>query len=118
MLCQAVDHLLDVTATLACIRRAVEPGGHAFVDFQDVMHVARRRKSVEAAVKIDHPYYLTHETARAFFDRAGLEPVAELDGRRFVLAPTAAREPDWDALRVAAKENLRELRELHGRAGA
>lgn len=118
MLCQAIDHLLDVTATLESLRRVVAPGGHAFVDFQDVMHVARRRKSVEAAVKIDHPYYLTHETMRGFFDRVGFEPVAELDGRRFVLAPTTPREPDWHALRIAAEANLRELRELHERAGA
>ena len=62
--------------------------------------MARRRGTIEAAAKIDHPYYLTRETAEAYFARAGFEIVAERlsdDGHRgFVLAPAEPREPDWE----------------------
>ena len=76
--------------------------GHAFVDVLDLLIAARKQGTVEGAAKIDHPYYLTHDTALAFFRRAGFEPVAErlsADGHwGFVLAPGEPREPDWDEL--------------------
>jgi SAM-dependent methyltransferase len=116
LLCQTVDHLLDVGATLASMRRMTADGGHAFVDALDLMLAARRQGSVEQAVKIDHPYYLTRETAQAFLLRAGFEPVSERlsgDGHwGFVVAPGDPREPDWGELRAAAEAQLAELREL------
>ena len=116
LLCQTVDHLLDVSATLASMRRMTAEGGHAFVDVLDLMLAVRRQGSVEGAVKIDHPYYLTRETAQAYFLRAGLEPVSEQlsgDGHwGFVLAPGEPREPDWDRLQATAHAGLAELREL------
>ena len=116
LLCQTIDHLLDVRATLESMRRMTSTGGHAFVDVLDVMLAAHRQGSVEGAVKIDHPYYLTRDTARAFFVRAGLEPVAErlsADGHwGFLLAPSAPRDPDWDELRASAAAGIVELQEL------
>jgi ubiquinone/menaquinone biosynthesis C-methylase UbiE len=116
LLCQTVDHLLDVRATLASMRRMTADGGHAFVDVLDLMLAARRQSSVEGAVKIDHPYYLTRDTARAFFLLAGFEPIAERlasDGHwGFVLVPAESRDPDWDELRAAAEASLAELRSL------
>jgi ubiquinone/menaquinone biosynthesis C-methylase UbiE len=113
LLCQTIDHLLDVAATLAAIRSWLSPVGHAFVDVLDVSFATRRRGSVEEAVKIDHPYYLTRETAIGYFDRVGLQVTAERlsdDGHwGFVLAPGEPREPDWEALRSAAGASLREL---------
>lgn len=105
LLCQTIDHLLDVGATLAAIRRALAPGGHAFVDVLDVGFMTRRRGSIEGAVKVDHPYYLTRATALAYFRQAGLEPAAERmshDGHwGFLLAPVEPAEPDWDELDAA-----------------
>jgi SAM-dependent methyltransferase len=116
LLCQTIDHLLDVAATLRSMRRMTADGGRAFVDVLDLMIAARKQGSAEGAVKIDHPYYLTHKTAVAFFLRAGLEPVAErlsADGHwGFVLAPAEPRDPDWDELRAWAAASLAELREL------
>jgi SAM-dependent methyltransferase len=113
LLCQTIDHLLDVAATLEGVRASLSPAGHAFVDVLDVMFMARRRGAIEEAVKIDHPYYLTRESAVAYFGRAGLEVVAERlsdDGHwGFVLAPDQPREPDWEALRSSAAASLREL---------
>ena len=110
LLCQTIDHLLDVTATLGAMRRMTADGGRAFVDVLDVVFMARRRGSIEGAVKIDHPYYLTRETAEAYFQRAGFEIVAERlsdDGHRgFVLASAEPREPDWERLAAAAAARL------------
>jgi SAM-dependent methyltransferase len=120
LLCQTIDHLLDVAATLAAIRRVLAPDGRAFVDVLDVAFMTRRRGSIEGAVKVDHPYYLTRATALAYFRQAGLEPTAERlseDGHwGFVLAPAQPAEPDWEALAIAAEFFLAEVWRL--RAGS
>ena len=114
LLCQTIDHLLDVRATLESMRRMTAAQGHAFVDVLDLMLVARRQGAVEGAAKIDHPYYLTHDTAVALFLRAGFEAVAErlsADGHwGFVLAPAEPRDPDWDELSASAAASIAELR--------
>jgi SAM-dependent methyltransferase len=116
LLCQTIDHLLDVAGTLAAMRRMTADGGHAFVDVLDLITAARKQGSAEGAAKIDHPYYLTHDTAVAFFLRAGFEPIAErlsADGHwGFVLAPAEPCDPDWDELRAAAAAAIAELRSL------
>lgn len=121
LLCQTIDHLLDVGAVLRALRGLLAEGGRAFVDVLDVTFMARRRGSVEGAVKIDHPYYLTRDTALAYFRQAGLEPVAERlsdDGHwGFLLEGVEADEPDWAALRPSADALLAELWRLRA-AGA
>jgi SAM-dependent methyltransferase len=116
LLCQTIDHLLDVAATLGSMRRITADGGHAFVDELDLLIAARKAGSAEGAAKIDHPYYLTRETAIAYFLRAGFQPVAERlspDGHwGFVLAAAEPREPDWELLRESAQAALAELRSL------
>jgi SAM-dependent methyltransferase len=119
LLCQTIDHLLDVRSALTAVARAIAPGGRAFVDVLDVLFTTRRGGSVEGAVKIDHPFYLTRETARAYFDRAGLTVESERlsdDGHwGFLLSPGAPREPDWPALARARDRLLDEAWRL--RAG-
>lgn len=113
LLCQTIDHLLDVRATLAALRAAVAEGGHAFVDVLDVLFMARRRGSVEGAVKVDHPYYLTRKTALAYFAQAGFAPISERlsgDGHwGFVLRPAEPAEPDWAQLERSADALLADL---------
>jgi len=70
-LCQTIDHLLDVSATLAMVRRVMAPGGVLFVDIVDLRAAYLRGWSVEDAIKIDHPYYLTEITAVAYLRRSG-----------------------------------------------
>ena len=110
LLCQTIDHLLDVRGTLAALRGMTAAGGRAFVDILDIDVMLRRTGSIERAVKIDHPYYLTRSTAAAFFDLAGYAIVAERlsdDGHRgFLLAPGPCAEPDWPALEAGAAELL------------
>src|SRR5688572_22188007 len=75
VLCQAVDHLLDITGTLHRLRDLIAPGGVFFVDIVDFRAAYLRNASVEAAVKIDHPYYLTEATMTAYLARAGFDVV-------------------------------------------
>ena len=119
LLCQTIDHLLDVRGTLAAIRRLLADDGRAFVDVLDVEHVMLREGAIEGAVKIDHPYYLTRATARACFAACGLEVVAERmadDGHwGFVLTPGEPALPPDAALRASADAFLTAV--WHLRAG-
>jgi 2-polyprenyl-3-methyl-5-hydroxy-6-metoxy-1,4-benzoquinol methylase len=113
LLCQTIDHLLDVGATLRAIRGLLAPGGHAFVDILDVSWVLARQGTIEGAYKVDHPFYLTRATALAYFACAGLDVVGERmadDGHwGFVLAGAQAREPDWAALEGSAQAFLTDV---------
>ena len=113
LLCQTIDHLLDVSGTLAGVRRMLAPDGHAFIDVLDAGFMMRRRAQIEGAVKVDHPYYLTRDTALAYFARTGFEVTAEQMSHNghwgFLLRAAEPREPDWDALGDAARRFLDEL---------
>ena len=76
VMCQTVDHLLDIGGTLAASGTCSPRGGVLFVDIVDFRAAYLRNWSVEAATKIDHPYYLTRETMEAFLRRAGFAIVA------------------------------------------
>jgi 2-polyprenyl-3-methyl-5-hydroxy-6-metoxy-1,4-benzoquinol methylase len=66
LLCQTVDHLLDIRWALARIRDLVAPGGLFFVDFVE-----------DGPIKIDHPFYLTRKTMTEYLRRAGFEVRAQ-----------------------------------------
>jgi hypothetical protein len=70
LICQTIDHLLDVAGTLGRVRELLTDRGWLFVDIVDFRAAYLRQRSVEDATKIDHPYYLTQETARAYLRRA------------------------------------------------
>jgi SAM-dependent methyltransferase len=110
LLCQTIDHLLDVRSTLATLRSVTAPGGRAFVDVLDLEYALVAKERIEGAVKVDHPYYLTRATAAAFFAQAGFDVVAERlsdDGHwGFLLAPGTPSAPDFDALGAAADRLL------------
>jgi SAM-dependent methyltransferase len=71
ILCQTIDHLTDASGSLGKIRRLVRPGGLFFVDIVDFRAAYLRNRSVEEAVKIDHPYYFTEDTVEILLSRAG-----------------------------------------------
>jgi len=112
LLCQTIDHLLDVGATLAALRRMTSSVGRAFVDVLDVDWVRERVGSIGRCVKVDHPFYLSRLTAEAFLGLAGFTVVAERlagDGHwGFVLVPGQRRPPDWPALESRAAAFLAE----------
>lgn len=74
-MCQTVDHLLDIAGTLRAVRGLIRPDGIFFIDIVDFRAAFLRNWSVEEAVKIDHPYYLTEATMEAYLRRAGFEIV-------------------------------------------
>ena len=73
IICQTVDHLLDVAGTLARVRQLLSDSGLLFIDIVDFRAAYLRNWSVEAAVKIDHPYYLTESTMVAYLRSSGFE---------------------------------------------
>lgn len=113
LLCQTIDHLLDVDGTLRSLRRRAGSDGYVFLDVLDVDFVMARRGGIEEAVKIDHPFMLTRDTALGFLRKAGLRPRAERrsdDGHiGFILDPVDPIEPDWEALRATRDIFLQRL---------
>ena len=73
VLCQTVDHLLDIAGTLRRVRGLIAAGGLLFVDIVDFRAAYLRHWSIEEAIKIDHPYYLTEPTMAAYLARAGFD---------------------------------------------
>ena len=73
IICQTVDHLVDVAGTLARVRQLLSDDGLLFIDIVDFRAAYLRHWSVEAAVKIDHPYYLTEPTMVAYLRSSGFQ---------------------------------------------
>jgi len=114
IICQTVDHLLDVAGTMARVRQLLSDNGVLFIDIVDFRAAFLRNWSVEAAIKIDHPYYLTERTMMAYLRSSGFEVLrsdyaADHLHVSYVCRPAAA---DVDAMPTAAsvEEMLREVR--------
>ena len=114
IVCQTVDHLLDVGGTLRRIHELLTDRGQLFIDIVDFRAAYLRNWSVEDAIKIDHPYYLTQNTMETYLRRAGFS-IAAVDYavdhlhvsylcRRGTPAPDALPEP------VAVRDLFREIR--------
>ena len=73
IICQTIDHLLDVGGVLARVRALLPARGLLFLDIVDFRAAYLRQWSVEDAVKIDHPFYLTDSTMVAYLRRAGFD---------------------------------------------
>jgi 2-polyprenyl-3-methyl-5-hydroxy-6-metoxy-1,4-benzoquinol methylase len=100
IICQTVDHLLDVAGTLDRVRAVIADRGLLFIDIVDFRAAYLRHWSVEDAVKIDHPYYLTQPTMTAFLERSGFEVLRTgvAADRLHVSYICRPAEPDRDAL--------------------
>ena len=109
MLCQSVDHLLDVAGTLSRLRELLTAHGLLFVDIVDFRAAYLRNWSVEEAVKIDHPYYLTEATATAYLKRAGFDIVRADYAADHLHVSYIARPALPDAAALPPQESVREL---------
>lgn len=70
---QTVDHLLDIRVALRIVRGLLVPHGLFYADIVDWRAAYLRNGSVEQAIKIDHPYYLTEATFESYLLRGGFE---------------------------------------------
>ena len=113
-ICQTVDHLLDVAGTLTRVRQLLSDDGLLFIDIVDFRAAYLRNWSVEEAIKIDHPYYLTEPTMTAYLRRAGFEVVrADYAGDHLhvsYVAHPAAPVPDAMPSPDSVRDLLREVR--------
>jgi hypothetical protein len=101
-MCQTVDHLLDIAGALAAVRGAIAADGVFFIDIVDFRAAYLRNWSVEEAVKIDHPYYLTQATMEAYLRNAGFAIVradyaADHLHVGYVCRPATPHERTWPA---------------------
>lgn len=110
VLCQTVDHLLDISGTLRRIRELLTSGGLLFVDIVDFRAAYLRNWSVEEAVKIDHPYYLTHPTMDAYLRRTGFEVVRADYAADHLHVSYVARPSTPEAEAVSSPDSVRDLR--------
>ncbi|HIC69736.1 MAG TPA: hypothetical protein EYO90_09460 [Candidatus Latescibacteria bacterium] len=116
VLCQTVDHLLDVQLSLSKVRSLLSKRGLFFVDIVDFRAAYRRNGSVVGAVKIDHPYYIVEHTMSAYLRRNGFDVLAvdyAADHLHigYLCAP-AEREPDWLPAAEVVAEQWREIRSI------
>lgn len=110
---QTIDHLLELGRTLRKLREIIEDDGLFIVDIVDFRAAYLKRWSVEDAIKIDHPYSLTEETAVAALARAGFRPVRTWYSADHHLVGYACRPMDPDAnARPDADQVDRFFREL------
>jgi ubiquinone/menaquinone biosynthesis C-methylase UbiE len=109
MLCQTVDHLLDISETLGRVRELLAPEGTLFLDIVDFRAAYLRSWSVEEAVKIDHPYYLTESTAAAYLQRAGFEVVRTDYAADHLHVSYIARSARPHGAALPSPESVREL---------
>lgn len=72
MICQSIDHLLDVDLAIQRMRDAMTDDGVFFIDIVDFRAAYLRNQRIEDAIKIDHPYYFTRQTIEAYLRKHGL----------------------------------------------
>jgi 2-polyprenyl-3-methyl-5-hydroxy-6-metoxy-1,4-benzoquinol methylase len=114
LICQTVDHLLDIAGTLTKVRELLTPRGLLFIDIVDFRAAYLRNWSVDEAIKIDHPFYLTEHTMAAYLRRAGFDVLRTDYAADHLHVSYLCRgaDPDRDALPdpAAVAEMFREIR--------
>ncbi|MBA2372441.1 MAG: class I SAM-dependent methyltransferase [Chloroflexi bacterium] len=119
LLCQTIDHLLDVHASLAKLRSLLAADGLFFVDIVDFQAACLQQPTVEDAVKIDHPCYLTESTAEAYLARTGFRWLRkDYAGDGLHVGYVCERcDPDPAALPATASVDrlFHEIRRVHNR---
>jgi 2-polyprenyl-3-methyl-5-hydroxy-6-metoxy-1,4-benzoquinol methylase len=117
LICQTVDHLLDIAGTLKKVRELLTDHGLLFIDIVDFRAAYLRNWSVDEAIKIDHPFYLTQETMAAYLRRAGFEALRADYAADHLHVSYICRgaDPVRSALpdSAAVAEMLREIRLVH-----
>jgi hypothetical protein len=114
LICQTVDHLLDIAGTLTKVRELLTGHGLLFIDIVDFRAAYLRNWSIDEAIKIDHPFYLTEQTMSAYLRRTGFEVLRSDYAADHLHVSYICRgaDPDREALPepTAVADMLREIR--------
>jgi ubiquinone/menaquinone biosynthesis C-methylase UbiE len=117
LMCQTIDHLLDVKSSLRKVRQVMADEGIFYVDIVDFRAAYRRNSSVEESIKIDHPYYLTEPLMEALLRRTGfaIQGVDYAADHLHVGFICSKSEPDLSALPRTddVRDFFREVRAIH-----
>ncbi len=76
LMCQTIDHLMDVQKTVSIVRDALADNGLFFLDIVDWKHNVQQ-KGVQGSMKIDHPFNFTKQTIVPFLQRMGFQSISE-----------------------------------------
>jgi SAM-dependent methyltransferase len=76
LLCRSVEHFYDLRGALQKIRGLLSSDGLFYCDIADFNELCRLSGPPETVTKVDHCYWLSHETAPAIFRAAGFEVVS------------------------------------------
>ncbi len=112
LLCRTIEHLFDLRATMAKIRRYLCPGGLFYCDFLDYMELCRTTGGPQTVSKVDHCYWLTLQTAPAILRAMGFEivslhvaPKPPFTGLLLRPCEAVAIEPlDWGEVQARIRE--------------
>ncbi|MCM3874279.1 MAG: class I SAM-dependent methyltransferase [Pyrinomonadaceae bacterium] len=75
LICQTVDHFLSVREALEKVKQILVPEGLLFIDVTDFETQARCHEEFRGFLKLDHCFYLSDKTMRAYFSMSGFEVV-------------------------------------------
>ena len=112
VLCQTIDHLMDVTKTTSVIRNSLKKDGLFFVDIVDWEYNVRK-KSVRDSLKIDHPFNFTRGTIVPFLESMGFKIISEsilTDGHLLGFICSKAKQTKCSFSRLHAESLLSLIR--------
>lgn len=78
LMCQTIDHLLDIRSSLEKVHELLTKDGLFFVDIVDFRNAYLKQASVVQATKIDHPYYFTEASMRVALLLSGFEIIRKI----------------------------------------
>jgi SAM-dependent methyltransferase len=103
--CQTVDHLLDLRGSLEKMRGLLTDDGVLWIDIMDWLYLLRQTLSVEACIKVDHPYGLNEMTFVLLLLEVGLEPVRMAYQGRHIGFVCKRAEPQTGVLEAEGHKN-------------
>ncbi len=75
LLCQTIDHLLDIRLSLEKIHHTLRSDGLLYLDIVDTDVLLHAAPDIEDILKIDHPFYLTDSTMRRYLEATGFQVI-------------------------------------------
>jgi len=116
--CQTVDHLTDLKGGLEKMRGLLSEDGILWLDILDWRYRLRQTKTVEGAVKIDHPFNLTESTFEFLLACVGFRKLRKvLQGPHvgYVLQKGAVPQARPIGIRETSVSLVAEIREIQAR---